>query len=246
MVDHHQELLSVCWKRKRQPIRSRPVLVKPPADARLTTAYLIGCATRCIRKERASGAYVPNAALLVLQHRADDEVLEAALRLLRHSDAAARQLGALILREFPGLDLASYSHAHRAIEHLERMIATERDDDVLEWALSAIGWQKHPAATAVLLRFVDDPRASVRYKVANNLYMAFADIQLPAAVAQVLLRFAQDPDRDIRWSVFYDVAEHPQLFEAHRAAFLAAAQAALRDDDTHVREQARRAVDGLG
>jgi hypothetical protein len=132
------------------------------------------------------------------------------------------------------------------ISNLDKLLEIEQDEEVFTWALSAIGWQCHQVGTEVLWRFVDDKRASVRHIVADSLLMAYgADREIPDSVASALLSLAKDTDSDIRWSVFYDLAEFPDLFKAYRDAFKQAAHSAKQDPDRGVREQAGRAYDAL-
>lgn len=215
-------------------------------DPRLPTPALVTEAVTAIEAERASGEEASSLALLVLQQRADDEVLQTALSLLQESNPAARQLGCKLLRELPSLDLAPYPHSLQAVKALEQMIAVEDDEEVLTRALDAVGWQCHPAGLDVLLRMQNDERASVRHVVANNLLQVCPEGHvLPDAVTEALLRLARDPDDDIRWSVLYDVAEFPYMFRRHRSQFRAAAAEAQSDRNSSVREQASRACEAL-
>lgn len=222
----------------------------PPLEAardfRLTTPYLLDRAIDDVNIERVGDDSIFSFPLLVLQQRADAEVLDSAILFLESDDAAARQLGAKILRELPSIDLAPYPHSRRAVSCLEKLVAKEKDEEVLRWALAAIGWQGHPAGTEVLLRFVDDKRAFVRRVVGNNVANACEDGEkMPDEVANALLTLATDPDSDIRWSVFYDIAENPGMFVAHRNAFEQAARVAKEDSVENVREQASRAHEAL-
>ena len=186
----------------------------------LSTAELLVLALECVRRERAGDDVEPNPALLALQQRADGEVLEAALACLGNEDPAYRQLGAQLLRGLPGLHAAPYPHSLRAVVALEALAVNELDEEVLGWALAAIGWQKMPEGERVLLRLADDPRRSVRRVVANNLLMAVGPGRgLSAGAAAALCRLAVDEDADIRGSVRYDMDSFPELFEPYRAAF---------------------------
>jgi len=225
-----------------------PVLLAAAQDARLTTDFLIERAVEVVREERASADDDDrrNPALLVLQQRGE-KALDAALHLLDSTDPAARQLGAQLLRELPGLDSAPYPYSPKIIGRLGTLVEMEPDEEVLCWELAAIGWQCHPSANEVLLRFAGDERASVRHVVANNLLNGCKEgAELPAPVAHALLQLTRDADEDVRWSVFYDVAEYPECFSAFREVFRQSAQDALQDLDERVREEARRAVETLG
>ncbi len=246
MDDKQAEILDYYEKEYDLTKPSHPILLKAALDNRLTTEYLIMRSIECVRQERDDDNHVANPALLILQQRVDSDVLDSVLLLLKNDDAAARQLGAQVLREFPGLDSAPSPYSHKVIRHLEKMIETELDDEVLLWALSAIGWQCHPDGIDVILRFVDDERTFIRRVVGNNLLMACkGNFDMPPTVAKALLILAKDKDDDIRWSVFYDVAEFSDLFADYRDAFKQAAHSAKQDSAKNVREQANKAYKAI-
>lgn len=246
MDDIQEKIFEYYTERYTRVRPSHPVLLEAARDERLTTAYLIQRATECVRRERNGDYHVANPALLVLQQRANREVLNAALLLLESDDPAPRQLAALVLRELPGLDSAPYPYSHEVISHLEMLVKAESDEEVLLWALSAIGWQCHPDGTDILLSFAQDDRASIRRVVGDNLINAFDEDQgIPVAVADALLTFAKDTDSDIRWSVFYDISDFPRLFMSYRDAFIQAAKQAKQDPVEDVREQASKAYNAL-
>lgn len=68
---------------------------------------------------------------------------------------------------------------------------------------------------------------------------------MPETVANALLKFAKDTDDDIRLSVFYDVAEYPDLFTTYRDVFKQVANSAIKDPNKKVGERARRAFKTL-
>ncbi len=172
MTDTQAKILDCYAERYTHAKPSHPVLLEAAQDVQLTTSFLIERATEGVRQERNSDDHVSKPALLVLQQRANPEVLDSALLLLESKDAAERQLGAMVLRELPGLDSAPYPYSRRVISHLKTLVETEPDEEVLLWALAAIGWQCHPAGTDILLGFVGDKRSSVRRVIGNNLCMA--------------------------------------------------------------------------
>ncbi len=220
--------------------------MRAAADARLPTDFLVRRGIEDTRRARDSDPDHVGVAVFVLQQRVDAATLEVLLGLLEHPDPAAREFAINVLRQFPGLAEPPPPHAQRVVEHLERLVAREQDDEVLAGALSAIAWQRVPGYVDILLRWRDDPRDLVRYKVADNLLMtADEDQPLPEPIVDALLAFATDPDDDIRWSVFFDVADWPRMFADRREAFRAAARAALDDEDHTVGEQAARALAAL-
>ncbi len=246
MTDTQAEILDGYADRYPHARPKHDVLLDAARDTRLTTPFLIKGAIAHMRRQRDDDVDGPCFELLVLQQRVNREVLDSALAMLEDTDPAVRQLGTRILRELPGLDAAPYPHSPEALSCLERLVAVERDEEVLCSALAAIGWQCLPAGTDVLLRFTDDERSSVRYVVSNTLHMGSCrDGGVPEAAASALLSLACDPDEDIRWSVFYDVAEYPGLFASHHKEFKKLAHDAMQDPVEKVREEASRAYEAL-
>jgi hypothetical protein len=114
------------------------ITVEAANDPSLPTTELIKKALKIVELER-SDIEVDNLALLVLQQRADKEVLRTAFSLLQSLNPVERQLGCQLLRELPSLDEAPYPHSSLAVEALKQMIANEKDEEVLIWALAAVG-----------------------------------------------------------------------------------------------------------
>ena len=113
-------------------------------------------------------------------------------------------------------------------------------------AMSTIGWQGLDKGHEILLRMSTDYRDNVRYVVANNLLMVFKDNRkVTKETARIFLKFAKDSDEDIRRSVFYDIAEFPDLFSDFKEEFKEAAKYAKNDCSTEVRNDAIRAFDAL-
>lgn len=223
-----------------------PLLYKAAEDTSLPTDFLIKKATEIIREERNSNEEIYNIPLLILQQRTCSEDFETVLLLLKDKDPAVRQLGAQILREYPSLNKAPYPYSPKIITHLIAMIENEKDEEVLSWALSAIGWQCHPDGVEYLLKYIDDERDFIRTVVGDNLTKVYnEDDEIDATIAEALLKLARDVYLDIRWSVFYDIAEYPKLFTTFKNEFKAAAELAKQDPDETVREQAERALKQL-
>jgi HEAT repeat protein len=173
-------------------------LLAQARDPRLTTPALLAQALEAVRQDRESDQYIHNPALLILQQRVTEEVFVAASALCMRPDPAERQLGVLILREFPGLGQPK-PFAVCAIPVLERLVERETDELVLAFGVSAIGWQQHPQARPLLLRFLHHPDAALRQIVANNLTNCDLTNPLPPESVKAYEHLCQDPDSDVRW-----------------------------------------------
>lgn len=233
---------------KLSELATHTALIAAANNASISTDALIQFALEGIRDEREGKEDVRNIALLLLQQRVTQEVFNTARDLCRQTDPAQRQLGAMILREFPGLD-AEKPFKDDALHVLEEFVLNESDEEVLVWGLSAIGWQIDPQAVPLLLRFVDHPNARVRLVVANNLILSCKpDNPFPHEVAEAYKKLCVDSDEDIRWysyATFSDIAEDAEWVfnqESQKQAFLALLLQGLEDGAPSVREQAQNAI----
>jgi HEAT repeat protein len=173
-------------------------LVAQARDPRLTTSALLSQALEAVRQDRESDQDIHNPALLILQQRVTEEVFAAASALCTRPDPAERHLGVLILREFPGLGQHK-PFAVRALSVLERLVERETDELVLSFGVCAIGWQQHPLARPLLLRFLHHPDSALRQIVANNLTNCDLTNPLPPESVRAYEHLCQDPDDDVRW-----------------------------------------------
>lgn len=220
-----------------------PVLLEAAGDGRLATEALVDLALADLRRERAGEDLPPSLPLLILQQRTTPEVLARTHALLVDPRPEARQLGALVLREHPGLDAAPHGHSADSIARLAQLLRGEEDGEVAGWALSAVAWQCHPAGLPVLLPYAGDGRVALRTVVVDGLFcLASRGQALPPAARAVLLELAADGAAEVRWSVFWELGEEPSVVGDLGAAFLNAAESAgATDPDPEVRRVARRA-----
>lgn len=227
--------------------RKHDELLVAAKDNQLPTEDLIEISKEIILAERDNIEdtfdYLP---LIILHLRSTEDTLNKSLNLLKSHKSVDRELGCRILREFPGLDEHPTRFSERIINSMNQLIENEKDERVLLSALSTIGWQCHDKGHEVLINLSSDPRDNVRYVVADNLLMVFGDNQkLTEETARVFLKFAKDTDEDIRRSVFYDIAEYPDIFFDFKDEFKAAAKHAQNDTCKDVRNDAIRAFNAL-
>lgn len=198
------------------------MLVAQARDPRLTTSALLAQALEAVRQDWESDQDIPNPALLILQQRVTEEVFAAASALCTRPDPAERHLGVLILREFPGLGRPK-PFAVRALPVLERLVERETDELVLFFGVCAIGWQQHPLARPLLLRFLHHPDAALRRLVASNLTTCDLTNPLPPESVRAYERLCQDPDDDVRWyahATLQDLVEYEVPLPAAQKAAL--------------------------
>lgn len=216
-------------------------------DKLLSTLDLIELSKKIIIAERNDTEdkcdYLP---LMILHLRATEDTLNKSLDLLESTNSVDRELGCRILREFPRLDEQPTKFSGRIVNSISKLMEKEKDEDVFLSAMSTIGWQCHNEGHEILLRMSSDARANVRYIVADNLLNIFGDNRkLTKETAQVFLKYAKDPDEDIRRSVFYDVAEFPDIFSDFKEEFREMAKYAKNDPSIDVRNDAIRAFEVL-
>lgn len=233
--------------KKYRTARSRADELIAAKDTLLPTADLIEMSKEIILQQRedheAPCDFLP---LMILHLRSNHDTFTKALALLPSNSSIDRELGCRILREFPGLDAHPTIFSERIIEAMSQLLETEKNEDVFLAAISTIGWQGHDKGHDILLRLSSDSRAEVRYVVAGNLLKIFGDSRkVTEETAKVFLTFAQDPDEDIRWSVFYDMAEFPDIFSDFKEECIAAALHAKNDSVLEVRNEATRAFDAF-
>ena len=232
---------------KKYTSRKHDDLLIAVEDNLLSTHNLIELGKEIIRAERDNNEencdYLP---LMILHLRSTEDTLNRSLILLKSNSYVDRELGCRILREFPRLDEHPTKFSERIINSMENLIETEKDESVILSALLTIGWQGHHKGHEILLRMSTDPRDNIRYIVANNLLMFFGDGRKVAEeTAKIFLKFAKDSDEDIRKSVFYDIAEFPDIFSNFKEEFKEAAEYAKNDSSLEVRNAATRAFHAL-
>ena len=216
-------------------------------DHQLPTLDLIEMSKEIIAAERLDKEeecdYLP---LIILHLRSTEDALLKSLDLLKSNNSMDRELGCRILKEFPRLDEHPTEFSERIINSMNTLIKNEKDESVILSALSTIGWQGHEKGHEILLHMSSDARENIRYVVANNLLMVFGDDRkITEETAKVFLNYAKDNDEDIRISVFYDIAEFPNLFSDFKEEFKTAAKYAKNDSSEEVRNYAAKAFDLL-
>lgn len=238
---------------------SHPVLVRAACDRSISTSFLVGLATKFVVQERSeleaegdSGkALAPswlregevNFPLLILQQRVDQETIEAALDLLVRKAPEERQLGAQVLREMPSLDSAPQPHSQMVIDHLEKLVQIENDRLVLQWGLSAIGWQCMPEGTTILLSFAKSKDSLVRLVVADNLLMGSKNSgEISLETFNAAMGFIGDECEDVQWSILFEIAEQPSLFASKVGIAKREIGFALVGASEWLAEQANRAL----
>lgn len=247
VVGHYDKMEEVRERLKKYTSRKHDDLLIAVEDNLLSTQDLIELGKEIIMAERdnneESRDYLP---LMILHLRSTEDTLNKSLVLLKSNSSVDRELGCRILREFPRLDEHPTKFSERIINSMDNLIETEKDESVILSALSTIGWQGHDKGHEILLRMSTDPRNNIRYVVADNLLMVFGDgRKVTEETAKIFLKLAKDSDEDIRRSVFYDIAEFPDIFSSFIEEFKEAAEYAKNDSFLEVRNDAARAFDGL-
>ena len=253
------ELLQCYFHKYGESRPSHPVLIEAASDYGMATLDLVKLAQEFVREKREDSQANENSQeiaipswtrsseinfpLLILQQRVNRETIEAAFNLLLLAEPEGRQLGVQILREFQTPDTAPRAHSQEIVNHLQQMLEVEKDELVLAWALSAIGWQCLPEGTRALLPFVGHEDEAIRLVVADNILNGFIvskEISQPALDG--IVRLIQDDCPEVQWSILYDMAEQPELFASSVDVVKQAVLLASGEWAEKVQEQAQRVI----
>jgi HEAT repeat protein len=167
----------------------------------------------------------------------EPELFAVGMQAVGSEDPRRRILGVRLLRE-----IKQYSEAI-TIE-LGRMLAHERDPDVIYWVVGAFGFLKSDSVADQLRALVSHPNTGVRYNVATALANC-ASSEIPADSMDALLALAGDPNAEVRFSAVFELGawwkinHNPRIGSALRNAIstdddplvIRAAQDAMQDDD---------------
>lgn len=219
------------------------------ADTTITTSELIESAKQLLIDEKSNADLEdrPNLPLITLHYRAGDELLAHALSMIKSTESIDRELGCLIVKEFPSIHDAPTKYAPRIISAIQKMIYSgEANVDVLISGLMAAGWQCHANSQTLFHSFIDDKRPEVRQVIANNLLNLVRDKDsMTPFVVEGFNRLGRDSEVDVRWSIFYDISEHFELFEQRKDSFYQLILEGMDDPNQKVQQQAVSAFDKL-
>lgn len=147
---------------------------------------------------------VPAPHLVALHLRATREVFDAAVGLLSDGDAAARELGVLILRELgPQDEEGRRPFSAEAVPVLLDRLATERDPRVLGWVISALGYNGAREALGEVVGLATHPHWRVRFHVAAALPALVDPDQIQPDAAEALLGLCRDDEAETRYYALY-------------------------------------------
>jgi hypothetical protein len=182
------------------------------------------------------------APLVALHNRPTREVVQRSLALCRSVHPGQRIIGLRVLREL------SHPLVDRKLlwEPIEPMViqlaADETDPDVLQWAVSCLGYQPGGAeALSAVLAHVDHEDHNVRFAVVASL-PALVDPAAPADEAvTALIRLTDDPDADVRSYAFMGL--HGDLGLATAPAVRSAFERHRTDPDPQIRRYVHGVLD---
>jgi len=214
------------------PPPSDTVSVVAEVDARWVRLLALGQGLEDTEVEDEAAALVAQ-----LQVEAEESVLELALSALSHDEPWHRQAAAWVVGQFGYQEGRPFGP--RVLPEVLRAARAERDDDVREDLVSALGKAEDAAWLDELLSFAGDPAPGVRLAVARSVPgMPYAEPPTERAIA-ALITLSSDTDRRVRdWATFGLGSQWSQDSPAIRAALLAR----LDDEDP---ETAAEALLGL-
>ncbi|GAA1595913.1 HEAT repeat domain-containing protein [Actinoplanes couchii] len=173
----------------------------------------------------------PMPSLVALHRRSTREVFERAVALAGHRDSARRELGVLILREFPAF-------AAETVVLLRERLAVEIEPVVTRWIVSGLGRHSARVALPQVVALADHPDERVRFHVAAALpSLVDLDRVEPEAV-EALVRLCHDADADTRYYALYAATREIAGLDVGLVTRLTAALA--DDPDDQVRSMATR------
>jgi HEAT repeat protein len=185
-----------------------------------------------------------------LHHRETREIFERACLACASPTLEERILGLRILRELGGIPPR---FAKEAVPVLLNMIEREPDPAVLQWIVSAIGYQHmsghrrerltaESVVLASVLNCADHHDERVRFHVAAALPSLMNEDSPAPDTIQVLLALSADPDADTRWYALSALIDDFGL--VGRKDVYRALEERLEDEDDHIARAARRVLDG--
>lgn len=221
-------------------------MINASKSPNLKTQDLIEFATAVIKHERETGDEQGNKALLILQERSTDDVYYCAKELLNSDKPEERQLGATIFRESK-LSQKNSSYHETILNLLYEKSQIEKDEEVLIWIVSAIGWIHTRISNEYLFVFTEHPLAGVRFAVAANwIRSCSADEPFPSEVANVAEKLCKDNNSDVRWysySNLVDISEEWGIDSCNtESIFNRLLCEGLSDEDSGVVQQAKLAI----
>tara|TARA_Y100000782_G_scaffold115436_1_gene158411 strand:+ start:11240 stop:11977 length:738 start_codon:yes stop_codon:yes gene_type:complete len=223
--------------------------LKAATDTNITTLELIESAKQLLKEEKSDADLEdrPNLPLITLHYRAGDDLLNHVLSMITSTEPIDRELGCLIVKEFPSINDAPTKYSPRIISAIQQMINHGEDNmDVLISGLVAVGWQCHANSQTLFDSFIEDKRTEVRQVIADNLLNLVKDKDsMTPFVIDGFNRLGRDSEADVRWSIFYDISEHFELFEKEKDSFRQLILEGINDTDKAVQQQAVSAFDKL-
>ncbi len=176
--------------------------------------------------------------LVALHERPTRQVFATAVRLLTDDDPDARELGARVLRELgPRDDEGRRPFGAEAIPLLVGRLDQERDPRVLQWVISALGFNCAREALGEVLRFTGHPNRWVRFHVAAALPALVDPDRIEPGALEALRTLCGDEEADTRYYALHAMVEEisgadPELVTRSLADL-------LDDPDEQIRELAR-------
>jgi hypothetical protein len=185
-----------------------------------------------------------------LHRRGTREIFERASLACASPLPEERILGLRILRELGG---PPPRFAADAVPLLLDMLERESDPAVLQWIVSAIGYQHmsghrgerletEPTVLASVLKCAEHGDERVRFHVAAELPSLINEDSPEPEAIDVLVALSADPDDDIRWYALAALVDDFGL--VGRKDVTRALEARLHDEDDQIARAARRALDG--
>lgn len=203
--------------------------------------HLIRDALNVQEREARNRRSQKNPALETLIDSGSLEVFQAAEELCKSSDRNEKLLGIRILRE---LGRPDRPFSESIVDTIGGLIRTERDDEILSWEVSALGYQRTPRALPILWPLTSHSGATVREEVATAISKSSSESGPDDTSIEALIHLAQDSNTEVRFSSLFELAswwnngnKNPRMEAALREA--------MHDPDSRIVHTVRAALEGV-
>jgi len=144
-----------------------------------------------------------NPSLEELIDHPSDEVFEAARRLTESAIPGSRKLGIRVLSE---LGRPRMPYARDAVRVLSQLLEQEKDPELLEWTVSALGNQHDADTLPLLWGLVAHPEPTVRDALCGAITGAAIKSGLDDQSIEILCRLSRDSDSNVRFSATFELS----------------------------------------
>jgi HEAT repeat protein len=181
-------------------------------------------------------------ALIALHGRPTKRVIDRSLLLCTSENSYERAVGLRVLRELKHREIDRKAMWEPIEPVVVRLVNEEADVEVLQWAISCLGYQPSgPDALLAVLARANHADSAIRFNVAAALPGLHDPESSDSVAVEALVKLTEDEDADVRSYALMGLVDDLGLTSAKREIV----EARLTDDDEQIRRVAREALAGL-